>query len=91
MARYDLLSPRKKKDGGTYWHKVGAAFSRDAGGFSLSFDSLPLPDAEGKVMLLMSEPREQGEQRQERRDDGYGQRQQQRQQPASDLNDDVPW
>lgn len=57
MTRYDLISPRKKKDGNTYWHKVGAAFARDQGGFTLMFDSLPLPDENGKVALLMSEPR----------------------------------
>lgn len=59
MTRYDLVSPRKKKDGSTHWHKVGAAFSRDQGGFTLMFDSLPLPDETGKVAVLMSEPRQQ--------------------------------
>lgn len=64
MNRYDLLSPRPKKDGGTTWHKVGAAFPRDKGGFSLVFDSLPLPDKEGRVSLMMWEakPREDGRQ-----------------------------
>ncbi|WP_314188803.1 hypothetical protein [Paracoccus yeei] len=64
MTRYDLLSPRPKKDGGTSWHKVGAAFPRDKGGFSLVFDSLPLPDKEGRVSLMMWEakPREDGRQ-----------------------------
>lgn len=58
MTRYDLLSPRKGKDDKTRWHKVGAAFPRDKGGFQLVFDSLPLPDAEGRVTLMMWEPRE---------------------------------
>ena len=64
MTRYDLLSPRPKKDGGTSWHKVGAAFPRDKGGFSLVFDSLRLPDKEGRVSLMMWEakPREDGRQ-----------------------------
>ena len=52
---YDLLSPRKGKDEKTRWHKVGAAFPRDKGGFQLVFDSLPLPDAEGRVSLMMWE------------------------------------
>lgn len=56
--RYDLLTPRPKKDGGTHWHKVGAAFPRDKGGFSLVFDSLPLPDDKGRVSVLMAEPRQ---------------------------------
>jgi len=54
--RYDLISPRPGKDGKTHWHKVGAGFPRDKGGFSLLFDALPLPDADGRVSLLMVEP-----------------------------------
>ena len=67
MTRYDLISPREDRNGKTRWHKVGAAFPRDAGGFSLVFDALPLPDKEGNVRLLMSEakPRED-------RGGGYG-------------------
>ncbi len=53
--RYDIISPRKRNDK-TYWQKIGAAFPRDKGGFSLVFDALPLPDAEGRVSLLMVEP-----------------------------------
>lgn len=56
--RYDLISPRPRKDGKTFWTKVGAAFPRDNGGFSLTFDALPLPDAEGRVTLLMVEPKD---------------------------------
>jgi hypothetical protein len=63
MVRYDLISPRERKDGKTHWVKVGAAFSRDQGGFSLVFDALPLPDKEGNVRLLMTEPKP--------REDGY--------------------
>jgi len=54
--RYDLISPRPRKDGKTFWQNVGAAFPRDKGGFSLVFNALPLPDAEGRVSLLMVEP-----------------------------------
>jgi len=57
MSRYDLISPRPKKDGKTHWQKIGAAFPRDKGGFSLVFDALPLPDAEGRVSVLMTEPK----------------------------------
>jgi hypothetical protein len=55
MTRYDLISPREDKHGKTRWQKVGAAFPRDNGGFSLVFDALPLPDKEGNVRLLMAE------------------------------------
>jgi hypothetical protein len=67
--RYDLISPRARKDGKTFWVKVGAGFARDKGGFSLSFDALPLPDAEGKVTVLMTEPKEQGQNVDPRRGD----------------------
>ncbi len=55
MTRYDIISPRRRNDK-TYWQKIGAGFVRDKGGFSLVFDALPLPDAEGRVSLLMVEP-----------------------------------
>ena len=55
MNRFDLLSPRKGKDDKTRWHKIGAAFPRDKGGFQLVFDSLPLPDNEGRVTVMMWE------------------------------------
>ena len=55
MTRFDLVSPRKGKDDKVRWFKVGAAFPRDKGGFQLVFDALPLPDAEGRVTLMMWE------------------------------------
>jgi hypothetical protein len=61
MMRFDLLSPRKGKDDKTRWFKVGAAFPRDKGGFSLTFDALPLPDADGRVSLMMWEAQERDE------------------------------
>jgi len=54
--RFDLISPRPSKSGKVYWLKIGAAFPLDKGGFSLILDALPLPDAEGRVSLLMKEP-----------------------------------
>ena len=66
--RYQLVSPRPKKDGGTHWHPIGSAWAKENGSFSLVFDSLPIPDKDGRVMVLMSEPLE--------RNDNGGQRQQ---------------
>lgn len=64
--RYQLVSPRPKKDGGTFWHPVGTAWAKDNGSFSLVFDSLPIPDKDGRVMVLMSEPLpKDGQQRQD--------------------------
>lgn len=55
--RFDVLSPRPKKDGGTFWHRVGTAFEGEKG-IGIVFDSLPLPDSEGKVRVSLFEPRE---------------------------------
>lgn len=65
-TRFDLVSPRKGRDDKTRWHKVGAAFPRDKGGFQLVFDSLPLPDAEGRVTLMMWEVQQDGQSSQAR-------------------------
>lgn len=80
--RYDLISPRPRKDGKTFWLKVGAAFERDKGGFSLVFDALPLPDAEGRVTVLMTEPKEQDRPRGEAQRGGG---------PMGDIDDEIPF
>jgi hypothetical protein len=83
--RYDLISPRKRGEK-TYWARVGAAFPRDAGGFSLEFDSLPLPDPEGRVRLLMSLPRDDAGQSSggQSRQSGGGQQ-------RRDMDDEIPF
>ena len=71
--RYDLCSPRPKKDGGTHWHRVGTMFPSDKGGFSIILDSLPLPDKDGRLVVKAFEPRErQDGQRQEPQQGTYG-------------------
>ena len=55
-TRYDIISPREDRSGKTRWRKIGAAFPRDKGGFSIVLDARPLPHKEGRVSLLMSEP-----------------------------------
>lgn len=57
--RYDLCSPRPKKDGGTFWHRVGVMFADDKGGFSIMLDSLPIPDKEGRLMVKAFPPKDQ--------------------------------
>ena len=76
--RYDLISPRPGKEGKTFFTRVGTAFPREKGGFSLIFDALPLPDDKGRVSVLMVEPRVKDDRPQ---------------QPgkAADLNDDIPF
>lgn len=56
--RFDVLAPRKKRDGGTFWHRVGIAFEGDKG-INIVFDSLPLPDDQGRVSVSLFEPRDQ--------------------------------
>jgi hypothetical protein len=57
--RWDVCSARPKKDGTTFWHRVGTAFE-GAKGIGVVFDSLPLPDKEGRVSVQLFEPREKG-------------------------------
>ena len=87
MTRFNLISPRPGKDDKTFWHKIGSGFSRDKGGFSLVFDSLPLPDKDGRVTVLMTEPLPDERQSSAPRD-------QARQAPAGrsvDLDDEIPF
>ena len=93
MTRYDLVSPRQRKDGKTHWHKVGAAFPSDKGGFNLVFDSLPLTDAEGRCSLMMWEAKPRDDQ-----GGGYGGGNQQRSSGQSsgdggrsDMDDSIPF
>lgn len=58
--RYDVLSPRARKNSDKpFWHRVGTAFEGDKG-ISIVFDSLPLPDSEGVVRVSLFEQRDQG-------------------------------
>ena len=56
-TRKDICTPRKKKDGGTYWVKIGTAWEND-GKTQLVFDALPIPDGEGRVVANLFEPRD---------------------------------
>jgi len=57
MKRFDVCTPRKKKDGSTYWHRVGTAFEGEKG-IGILLDSLPMPDSEGRCAMNLFEPRE---------------------------------
>jgi hypothetical protein len=54
--RFDIMAPRKGRDK-TYWTRIGTAFEGDKG-IQLIFDALPLPDAEGRCVANLFEPRE---------------------------------
>ena len=79
--RMEICAPRKKKDGGTYWVKIGTAWISDRG-TQLVFDALPLPDAEGRVVANLFEPRDNSQQRPQ---------QHASRSLADDLSDDVPF
>ena len=81
--RWDVMSPRANKaTGKTFWHRVGTAF-QGTKGVNIIFDSLPLPDADGRVAVSLFEPRE--------RQAAAPSRAPSQQSAAADLNDDIPW
>jgi hypothetical protein len=56
--RYDVCSPRPRKDSDKpFWHRVGTAWEGEKG-INITFDSLPLPDKEGRVSVALFVPRE---------------------------------
>ena len=55
-TRFDIATPRKKKDGSTFWVKIGTAWENDKG-IQLVFDALPLPDSEGRCVANLFEPK----------------------------------
>lgn len=80
--RFDISSPRPKKDGGTYWVKIGTAWVNEKG-TQLVFDALPLPDKEGRVVANLFPPRDNGgQQRVQQQSGGFD---------NSDLEDSVPF
>lgn len=56
--RLDVLSPRPKREEGTWWHKIGSAFEGKDGGINVVLDSLPLPDEKGRVSFIIREAKD---------------------------------
>jgi hypothetical protein len=83
--RKDIMAPRKKKDGGTYWVKIGTAWENEKG-TQLVFDALPLPDNEGRVVANLFEPREP-----QQRQQGGGYQQQNTRQDDDLGADSIPF
>lgn len=54
--RFDVCAPRAGREGKTFWHRVGTAFEGEKG-IGIEFDSLPLPDKEGRVSVRLFEPK----------------------------------
>jgi hypothetical protein len=57
MKILHVMTPRKKKDGSTFWMRVGTAFDGDKG-IGIELDAFPVPDAEGRCTLRLFEPRD---------------------------------
>ena len=77
--RMTIATPRKAKDGKTFWTNIGTAWFNDNGGIQLVFDALPLTDSEGRCVANLFEPREKN----------GGTQQTQRQ--TAEIDDSVPW
>lgn len=61
--RYDLIVGRENGEK-TYWTRIGSAWpAKNGGGFSLTFDALPLPGKDGACRVLMREPQERTQDR----------------------------
>lgn len=60
--RMDIVTPRAGSDGKTYFTKIGSAWETKSGGWSLSFDALPIASMNDKGQLetraLLMVPRE---------------------------------
>ena len=87
MERLDCLSGIEGKNGKTDWTRVGSAWpSKNGVGYPLYLDFLPMHRSKGgKLMLVLSPPREKGDA--PPRDTGR----QQSQSSSADLNDDIPF
>jgi len=84
VERYDLKTPRKGRDGKTYWNKVGVAFPKKSGdGFNLTLEAIPLPTqndrGEIEVFISMLPPFDDSKQPR------------QNPEPNAPLDDDVPF
>lgn len=83
-TRFDIVSPRPRKNSDKpFWHRVGTAFEGDKG-LTLVFDSLPLPDAEGRTVVKLFEQKERAPAEQS----GNGGP---RNSFKTDLDDDIPF
>lgn len=87
----DVISFRQRGDGKPFAHRIGSAKHGKDGKLNVYLDSLPLPDKDGRVSLLIS-PRQE---RTGTGGGGYGARRTERPAPKRqddfDDNDAVPF
>jgi hypothetical protein len=57
--RFDVSAPRRRKDGQTFWTRIGSAWqAKDGEGFNVELDALPLPDAEGRCSFIIRQAKD---------------------------------
>lgn len=91
-SRYDVMSPRKDREGKTRWTRIGVMFPAKSGnGFAIKLDALPLPDEKGEVWISAMEPREreEGQEPEERRAPAPRQAPRQVEQRGGSARDDL--
>jgi hypothetical protein len=62
--KFNACSPRPKKDGGVWWHRVGSAYENEKGQISVYLNSTPVGDPEKENQIcftLFEDTEERGE------------------------------
>jgi hypothetical protein len=89
---YKVLTPITKKDGGTFWMRIGSGFPAKDGALNILLDALPTATSDGKTKLYI---REMDERDFERRGGDAprtdGPRADRRNQPSLGSTDNVPF
>lgn len=88
--RYDIMTPRKGRDDKTFWTRIGTAWQNDKGGIQLVFEALPLPDAEGRCVANLFEPRENDNPRGRSAAADRKEARNRSQSPYGDIDDNLP-
>ena len=79
--RYNISVVIPKKDGGTFWHRIGSGFASDSGAINCNLNSLPVGQwseqygYQVRFTLFVDEGQQKGAP----------------QQQAPELNDDIPF
>lgn len=96
--RFDVVTPRPKYGGGTWWHRVGNAHQNEEGRITIYLDSVPVPDPEkdNKIVMMLFEPREDDADSGKKGKGsgagaGKGKRGQQQASLSEELDDEIPF
>lgn len=90
--RFDCSTPRKSREGKTWWHRVGSAWVNDEGLTTVYLDSYPVPDENGVVKFSLFEPKPRDEAGARAPAKAAPARAAQQQAPlAEELDDEIPF